>query len=219
MNLLQTYRMNRSEIIYHRFVLYRLFIISFVIVMGGCVSSPPKHTNNICHIFDEKNGWYKKAKKASKKWGISIGTNMAFMYQESRFIAKAKPPRKKYLGFIPGPRLSSAYGFSQAKNETWRWYKKSTGRHGADRNDFDDAIDFIAWYNHISVKKKGISSSNTYALYLAYHEGHGGYSRGTYKKKRWLKDVARKVERRAIRYNAQLNSCEDRLNSSWWWPF
>jgi hypothetical protein len=185
----------------------------------GCAGSPPRHLDNLCHIFDEKDSWYKDAKKASKRWNIPIPTNMAFMYQESRFVAKAKPPRKKYLGFIPGPRASSAYGYSQAKDGTWDWYKKSSGRWGADRNDFDDAIDFVAWYNQISVSRSKISASDPYALYLAYHEGHGGYSRGTYREKAWLTAVARKVENRAKQYESQLKGCEKRLNSSWWWPF
>lgn len=187
--------------------------------LASCVSSPPKHLENICHIFDEKDGWYKDARRATKKWGVPIATNMAFMYQESRFVATAKPPRTKILGFIPGPRKSSAYGYSQAKKTTWQWYKKSSGHRGADRNDFDDAIDFVAWYNHISVSKKKISVADPYALYLAYHEGHGGYTRGTYNKKPWLKKVASNVAKRARLYNTQLKKCESRLGSSWWWPF
>ncbi len=190
-----------------------------LLAVAGCTSAPPKHTDNICHIFDEKHGWYKHARKATKKWKVPIATNMAFMYQESRFVARAKPPRRKYLGFIPGPRKSSAYGYSQAKKGTWRWYKKASGHRGADRNDFDDAIDFVAWYNHISVKKNGISPADPYALYLAYHEGHGGYARGSYRHKKWLREVAQKVAKRSHRYDAQLKKCERRLQSSWWWPF
>ncbi|WP_086934649.1 transglycosylase SLT domain-containing protein [Agarilytica rhodophyticola] len=196
-----------------------IVILTLATLVAGCVSTPPKHTNNICHIFDEKRKWYKQARKASKRWNIPISTNMAIMYQESRFVAKAKPPRTKILGFIPGPRKSSAYGYSQAKKDTWKWYKKSSGHRGADRNDFDDAIDFIAWYNSISVKKSRISRTNTYGLYLAYHEGHGGYTRGTYKKKKWLRNVAQKVAQRARRYSSQLKTCEKRLNSSGWWFF
>ncbi len=186
--------------------------------LGGCASSPPKQKDNLCAVFDEKNGWYKDAKKASQKWHIPIATNMAIMHQESRFVAKAKPDRKKYLGFIPGPRKSSAYGYSQAKKDTWKWYKEKSGHRGADRNDFDDAIDFIAWYNNMSATRLGIPRHDTYSLYLAYHEGHGGYERRTYKNKAWLLDVARKVNQRAQQYNAQLQKCEKRLDSSWW-PF
>ncbi|WP_082087189.1 transglycosylase SLT domain-containing protein [Teredinibacter purpureus] len=196
-----------------------MVVVSTFLLLTGCVSTPPKHQDNICHIFDEKDGWYKRAKKASKQWGIPIATNMAIMHQESRFVPKAKPPRTKILGFIPGPRKSSAYGYPQAKDETWDWYKDKTGSWGADRDEYGDSIDFVAWFNHISVTSAGIRANDTYRLYLAYHEGHGGYKRGTYKKKAWLTAVARKVDKRAKMYQAQLNKCEDRLDSSWWWPF
>lgn len=192
---------------------------SSFLILAGCASTPPKHLDNICSIFDEKSGWYKQAKAASNRWNIPIATNMAFIYQESRFVPKAKPPRKKILWVFPGPRKSSAYGYSQAKDETWDTYRKATGHWGADRDDFDDAIDFIAWYNRTSVERARVSASSPYHLYLAYHEGQGGYKRGTYKKKKWLMGVARKVEQRANRYSTQLAKCEKRLNSSWWWPF
>jgi hypothetical protein len=141
---------------------------------------------------------------------------MAIMYQESRFQAKAKPPRKKILGFIPGPRPSSAYGYSQAKKSTWKDYKRSAGRYGSDRDDFGDAIDFVGWYNYQSYKRSGISRKDTYSLYLAYHEGHGGFNRGTYRKKQWLMGVARKVERKANTYQKQLVGCEEKLQSGGW---
>lgn len=201
------------------FCLVRFLSVFFpLVILVGCASSPPQQTNNVCSVFDEKNGWYKDAKKASKRWGIPIAVNMAFVDQESRFVAKAKPPRTKVLWVFPGPRKSSAYGYAQAKDETWDWYKDKSGHRGADRNDFDDAIDFVAWYNHVSVKSLGIAKNDAYRLYLAYHEGHGGFKRRTYKKKAWLVDVAKKVSRQAASYQAQLNGCEDRLQSSWW-PF
>ncbi|WP_096085970.1 hypothetical protein [Agaribacterium haliotis] len=194
----------------------KILAVAVFASLGACVTSPPKNVDNICDIFDEKDGWYDDAKKASKRWGTPIAVNMAFIHQESRFVAKAKPPRKKYLGFIPGPRKSSSYGYSQAKDETWDWYKDKAPHWGADREDFDDAIDFIAWYNYLSHKKLGIAQNDAYRLYLAYHEGMGGYSRGTYKKKGWLTGVARKVQTRASKYQTQLNKCEKRLNSGWW---
>jgi hypothetical protein len=54
---------------------------------------------------------------------------------------------------------------------------------------------------------------------LAYHEGHGGWKRKTYNKKKWLIGVARKVEANAKLYSEQLKRCEDNLGSPWWWPF
>jgi len=43
--------------------------------------------------------------------------------------------------------------------------------------------------------------------YLAYHEGWNGYARGTHKRKKWLLGVAKKVDRQANRYRAQLQRC------------
>ena len=172
--------------------------------------------NDICSIFEEKNGWYDDALDAQKEWGSPIPVMMAIMHQESRFRAKAKPPRKKIFGFIPGPRPSDAYGYSQALSGTWKEYKRSAGRYGADRDDFGDAIDFIGWYNYQSYKRSGIRRDDAYRLYLAYHEGHGGYNRGTYRKKSWLTDVARKVDNRAGSYGRRLQTCEEDLEDDGW---
>jgi hypothetical protein len=169
--------------------------------------------NNICSIFREKDNWYGDAAEASEDWGSPVAIMMAIMHQESRFRADARPPRRKILGFIPGPRPSSAYGYSQAKTGTWNDYKRDAGRWGADRDDFGDAIDFIGWYNYQSNRRSGISPQNTYALYLAYHEGHGGFNRQTYVGKTWLLDLARKVEARAGSYGAQLAACEEELRT------
>jgi hypothetical protein len=186
-----------------------------LVLVAGCTTSPPRNIDDICAIFREKDGWYDDAADSREEWGTPIPVMMAMMYQESRFQAKAKPPRKKILGFIPGPRPSSAYGYSQAKKSTWKEYKSSAGNYGADRDDFSDAIDFIGWYNYKSHKRSGISREDAYRLYLAYHEGHGGYNRGTYRKKPWLDGVARKVQRKASTYQQQLAACEEDLDDGW----
>ena len=178
----------------------------------GCAAAPPKNTSNLCEIFTEKKGWYKDTRKASKRWGGDIAVMMAMIYQESSFKARARPPRKKILGIIPGPRPASAYGYAQAINATWDIYIKSTGNKGADRNKFKDAVDFVGWYNHQSHRKNRIKKNDAYNLYLAYHEGHGGFAKKTFRRKKWLKDVSKKVSKRSARYRLQLNSCESRLN-------
>jgi hypothetical protein len=187
-----------------------------VLLVTGCTVSPPKNQDNLCEIFREKGGWYDDAADASDNWNSPVSAMMAIMHQESRFKQKAKPPRTKILGFIPGPRPSSSYGYSQAKDDTWDWYMRSSGNYGADRDDFSDAIDFIGWYNHTSGKQSNIKRADTYHLYLAYHEGHGGFNRRTYKKKPWLVKVAKKVSARSRRYATQLNKCEDELKGPWW---
>jgi len=190
-------------------------LIAFAL-LSACATSPPEQVDNVCDIFREKSGWYEDAKESRARWGVPISVSMAFMHQESRFVATAKPPRKKLWGVIPGPRPSDAYGYSQAKDSTWEWYQRSTGNYGADRDDFGDAIDFVGWYNNVSHKELGIDKQDAFRLYLAYHEGHGGYRKQSYRSKDWLVDVARKVDRQAKRYNSQLQECSEELEPRGW---
>lgn len=188
-----------------------------VLLLAGCAGAPPRNVENICAIFEEKQGWFiedwfDEAEDAEQAWNIPIPVMMATMYQESRFQAKAKPKRKRILWIIPWKRPSSAYGYAQVLDQTWDVYLKDTGNSFANRKDFGDSIDFVGWYHDRSAKKLGIGRSDTFALYLAYHEGHGGYSRGTWKNKKWLTDVAKKVDGRAKTYDAQLKKCRDDLD-------
>jgi hypothetical protein len=184
-------------------------------VLIGCATAPPKQPDNICKIFEEKDDWYFDAKDAQEKWGSPKHVLMAMMYQESSFRHNAKPPMDYFLGFIPIGRVSSAYGYSQAKTLTWADYIKESGNSGADRDDFADAIDFMAWFVYKTNKVNGVSKWNAYAQYLNYHEGWGGYKRGSYKRKKWLITVAKKVNNRAKRYSAQLKRCESDLDKNW----
>ena len=187
-----------------------------ITILSGCTASQPKNTGDICAIFFEKDDWYDEAADARDDWGSPIPVMMAIMHQESRFDATAKPARKKLFGFIPWFRPSDAYGYSQALGSTWTGYERSAGRYSADRDDFGDAIDFIGWYNDQSRRRNGIALNDTYNLYLAYHEGHGGYSRASYRKKSWLPGVARKVQRQANTYQHQLQGCEEELKDKGW---
>jgi hypothetical protein len=189
--------------------------IFILLLLGACKSTPPSNPDDICAIFSEKSKWYKQARKSKNRWGSPIPVLMAFTKQESGFRAKAKPPRRKILGFIPGPRPANAYGYSQATKETWSAYKKSTGHWSADRNKFGDAMNFIGWYNDQSYRKNKIAKTDAYHLYLAYHEGQGGFARRSFKKKKWLKQVATKVSATTATYTRQLKRCEKKLNRGW----
>ncbi|HDZ89590.1 MAG TPA: hypothetical protein ENH37_02815 [Deltaproteobacteria bacterium] len=201
---------------------FPLLIGGILPFLQGCAGpSPPKHLENICEIFRENPEWYKEANDSFKRWGIPIPVMMAIMHQESRYVSDARPPRTTCLWIFPGPRPSSAYGYAQAKDETWEDYQKSAGSSWADRDDFGDAIDFVGWYCHLSLKKCGLSRWDARNLYLAYHEGRGGFNRRTYRKKGWLMEVAGRVQVRANRYRNQLASCEKefRKRGSCFWPF
>ena len=190
--------------------------LTWIVIATGCTPSRPENVENICSIFEEKSDWYKAAKKSEKRWGTPIHVQMAIIRQESTFNFDARPPRTKLLGFVPWKRPSDAYGYAQALESTWDWYREDSGRRGADRDDFDDAIDFVGWYTNKSNKVVGISKWDPYNQYLAYHEGHGGWKKGTYKRKDWLKDTAQRVDYRAKEWGGQLARCEDDLDSGWW---
>lgn len=174
--------------------------------LTGCVTSQPQCIDNICSMFNEYPDWYCAAKDSEKKWGAPIPVQMAIIHQESSFKANAKPARRWFLGCIPCGRPSSAYGYTQAINNTWSLYKKNTGHHCASRKNFKDSIDFVGWYIHTAKRQLGIAPSNAYALYLAYHEGLQGYAHRTYFRKPWLMKVARRVSARARLYQLQLQA-------------
>ncbi len=193
-------------------LLLLLLVISFLV---ACVASQPNNITNVCSIFEDRRGWYSAAKSAEDRWGIPIAVNMAFIYQESSFIARAKPDRTRVLWVIPGSRPSSAYGYAQALDGTWDDYRVASRNRGASRSDFDDSIDFVAWYNGNSRRISNISAFDARNLYFAYHEGNGGYQRGTHHDKPWLLDAADRVQTNSERFAIQLNSCRRNLEKNW----
>jgi hypothetical protein len=198
-----------------------LACVAFGAICSCATPNPPRNPDNICEIFREHNEWYDDAAKSYQRWGIPIPVMMAILHQESKYIGDAKPPRTTCLWIFPGPRPSSAYGYAQVLDGTWEEYQESTDNSWADRDDFGDAIDFVGWYCALSVKKCGISKNDARNLYLAYHEGRGGFNRRTYAKKAWLLKVANKVQKRAVKYRGQLAACEDEFKGSGCclWPF
>jgi hypothetical protein len=193
-------------------------IILLSISLLGCSSTPPKNTSNICDVFFEKRDWYQAAEEMNNKWGVPIHVPMAIMYQESSFKAEALPPRDYvFFGLLPWGRVSSAYGYSQAKTPTWADYKRETGNSWADRDDFDDAIDFMGWFINKSHTLNKVSKWDAEQQYLNYHEGWGGYQRKTYAQKKWLVDVAKNVNARALTYAGQLKTCKEELSKGWFW--
>ena len=195
-----------------------VIVILMSLFLLGCSSTPPKNTSNICDIFFEKRDWFLAAEDMSNKWGVPIHVPMAIMYQESSFRAKALPPKDYvFFGLLPWGRVSSAYGYSQAKTPTWADYKRETGNGWADRDDFDDAIDFMGWFISKTHTINNVSKWDAEAQYLNYHEGWGGYQRQTYVRKKWLVDVAKNVNARALIYAGQLNTCKEELSKGWFW--
>ncbi|HJN38047.1 MAG TPA: transglycosylase SLT domain-containing protein [Gammaproteobacteria bacterium] len=189
--------------------------LSIQVLLSGCSHYIPdvSAADNCCEMFNDNFQWYKASKSSEKKWGIPVPVQMAIIFQESSFKHDAIPDREYLFGFIPWKRKSSAYGYAQVLKSTWDSYEKSQPKwvFSRSRNDFDDATDFIGWYLNRASKRLNLKLDDAYHLYLAYHEGVGGYNRGSYQSKPSLKKVARKVENRATLYKKQIHRCHANL--------
>ena len=191
-------------------------VLSAVVAITACTSAPPQSQDNLCAIFDEYPQWYDAAKESEENWGTPPHILMSFVKHESSFVDDAKPPRDWFL-FIPLPRGSSAEGYAQAQDAAWDEYQDENGGLFKSRSDMKDALDFIGWYNHLSSESLGISKWDPKQLYLAYHEGRGGYARGSYNAKPEVVQLADRVDWQAREYGAQLLQCEDRFRCRHWY--
>lgn len=187
----------------------RAVVIVLILMVGACAGSsgPPRGLDNACSIVGERPSWLRSMKRTEARWGVPVEVQMATIWRESRFVSNARTPRRYFLGVIPRGRMSSAYGFAQAIDGTWDWYRDATGKRFARRSNFSDASDFIGWYMNQSRAKNGIRLDDAYNQYLAYHEGHSGYSRGSYRSKGFLLRAASEVREKARVYGRQLASC------------
>ena len=176
-------------------------------MLVGCTSRPLSNTEDLCKIFKERPRWHRSALASAERWRIPTPVMMAVVNKESSYVAKARPPRDRFLWIIPWKRPSSAYGFAQATDEAWSDYLRETRNRSADRDEFADAIDFVGWYLNRSHRHLNIATDDARALYLTYYAGMGGYQRGTWRNNEWLKDAAVRVATRASRYERQLASC------------
>lgn len=182
-------------------------ILFLVTLLGACVTPRPIYVEDACQLLAEHPPWRVATEDSYRHWGVPVAVQLAVMRQESGFKAKARPPRRKIIGMIPGSRPSTAYGYCQAKDETWQNYQTNTKQRLVSRTNFHDAADFVGWYANNAHRRLHIPPNDAYHFYLAYHEGLGGYERKTYMQKPWLVQVAKKVRYRAGIYDHQLERC------------
>lgn len=186
-----------------------LFAVLIFGILTGCATAPTQ-INNSCAIFAQRDGWInnwrRAAERSEKEFGIPVPILMATIYTESSFRPYARPPRTKILGFIPGKRQSTAYGYSQALDGTWSEYQRSTGRYGARRTNFADAIHFIGWYHNKSTRVNGIARTDAHNLYLAYYAGQAGYARGAHQSNPTVQRAAKRATSISQQYARQMAS-------------
>lgn len=189
-------------------VLLLCAVLAGATLQAGCATDrQPSTTTDICRIFDERPHWYRAAVESRRKWGAPVHVQMAIIWRESGFRPRARAPRVHLFGLIPMGRASTSKGFTQAIDGTWDWYVKSTGNRGASRSSFEDSADFVGWYTRMSRRLSKVRQSDAYRQYLAYHEGHGNFNKGSYKGKANVRKAAREVQEMADRYARQLRRC------------
>ncbi len=187
--------------------IFRFFIMVLTALLLTACGGRAFDRDDLCSVYEAHPEWERGAQAAEERWGIPQELIMAVIRYESSFVGDAEAPRRRYFGLIPGERLSSAYGFSQALNQTWKEYQERTGNDSAKRDDFADAADFVGWYLNRTHRSLQIPRSDGYHLYLAYHQGHRGFLRRDYEQKPRLMRVARKVNTARMTYRIQLKKC------------
>ncbi len=174
---------------------------------GGGGGGSPRNLDNACSILNERPSYIRALRATERKWGVPVHVQMATIYQESKFVPDARTPFRYRLGVIPVGRQSSAFGYSQALDGTWKEYLAETGNRRARRDNIRDATDFMGWYMTGTRNQLGIPLTDARRQYLAYHEGRTGYRRGSYNNKAWLVRVAGEIEQRSAMYRQQLAGC------------
>jgi len=187
-----------------------LLAIVLLVVLASCgtrYNSAPRNLDDACAIVSERPAYLRAMRATERRWGVPVHVQMATIYQESKFIGNARTPYRWALGVVPMGRQSSAFGYSQALDGTWDEYRRETGRFRARRDRITDATDFMGWYMNKTVERNGIPLTDARRQYLAYHEGHTGYARGSYNVKSWLLRVSGEVGDRSALYERQLRAC------------
>lgn len=174
---------------------------------GNREFSAPRNLEDACALSSERPAYFRAMRNTERRWSVPVPVQMAIIHAESRFDGDARTPHQYALGVIPMGRQSSAFGYSQALDGTWEEYQTETRNSRAQRDDIDDATDFIGWYAREAYERNSIYPTDARNLYLSYHEGHTGYARGSYNAKPWLVALSARVAERAEMYDTQLRAC------------
>lgn len=177
----------------------KILMLAGIITISGCSVTESYRTNHYddaCKMLNQNKDWFKSSLLSYRRWGVPISTQLAVIKTESSFNNDASA------------KTSTAYGFAQALNGTFKEYKEETGNANAVRSSYRDSVDFIGWYFSKTTTQINHSSYDAESFYLAYHEGIGGYKNKTYLKKDWLVKKAKQTQRLANKYRIQINKCK-----------
>ena len=122
---------------------------------------------------------------------------------------RCKTRKRKIIWFCTLVKtIFSCWLFSSTKGDLSD-YKDETGNTRANRKNLMTA-DFIGWYASKGYYQ-GFDQTDARSLYLAYHEGYGGFKKKSYRQKQWLINVADRVQARSTKYQKQYWGCAEEL--------
>src|SRR3546814_10437304 len=64
-------RSTRTDTLFPYTTLFRS-LLTLLMVLTGCATTPPSNPDNLCAIFREKPDWYDAAVDVRDKWGVPV---------------------------------------------------------------------------------------------------------------------------------------------------
>jgi hypothetical protein len=139
----------------------------------ACLAAAPAHARSGADPCDlaARAGWRAALEAGQARWGVSPGTVLAVLDQESSLRANARG-----AGAV-GAEPVRNYGYAQANARTWAAFERAVGVR-ASRNNFAASVQFVGWYFAETRRLNGVPPGAIAEHYLAYKLGHGGHARG-----------------------------------------
>jgi hypothetical protein len=175
-------------------------VTTIVLLLAGLPAPAARaQTADMCTRIASNPDWVGHLQAVETRWGVSPGTVMAILDQESRFNPRAMGPG------ATGPQGQRNFGYAQANLRTWNWFLRDSDWGGdRSRSDFEASAHFIGWHFAEHAPLIDAPVSDVYRHYLVYKQGLGGYRRGPSQAAR---TIARTIAARATSADRQLEGC------------
>lgn len=169
------------------------------ITLGLLPVAARAQVRDACAVMSANPHWPEVLGAVRDRWGVSPGTVIAVLDQESRLRADARGAG------AAGANPPRNFGYAQANLRTWTWFLRHSGWTGSSsRTDFAASAHFVGWhFSHVGARN-GLSPTDIASNYLVYKQGEGGYRRGSPASARAL---AGRIAHRAAALDAQLAGC------------
>lgn len=172
---------------------------ALTLALGAGSQLAHAQTTDMCTQITRNPDWVGHLQAVEARWGVTPGTVMAILDQESRFNPRAMGPG------ATGPNGQRNFGFAQANLRTWNWFLRDSQWEGErSRSDFEASAHFIGWHFAEHVPLIDAPVSDVYRHYLVYKQGLGGYRRGA---SQTARRIARTIASRAETADRQLDGC------------